>query len=199
PVLEREWAMRAGLGWIGKHTLLLDRAAGSYFFLAELFTDLELAASPLPVDHCGTCARCHAACPTGALGPGYTMDPRRCLSYLTIEHRSALPVELRPQLGNWIFGCDLCQEACPWNGGARGVGARAPRRRDGAARARGGAGAGDGRRRGSGDRGGARFMIREPLARLTEEPSGPFYEPPGRRRSNGRYDREPRAPHPRRH
>jgi len=119
PVLEREWAMRAGLGWIGKHTLLLDRAAGSYFFLAELFTDLELAASPLPADHCGTCARCHAACPTGALGPGYTMDPRRCLSYLTIEHRSALPVELRPQLGNWIFGCDLCQEACPWNGEAR--------------------------------------------------------------------------------
>src|SRR5882724_4454719 len=119
PVLEREWAMRAGLGWIGKHTLLLDRAAGSYFFLAELFTDLELAASPLPADHCGTCARCHAACPTGALGPGYTMDPRRCLSYLTIEHRSALPVELRPRLGNWIFGCDLCQEACPWNGEAR--------------------------------------------------------------------------------
>src|SRR5437773_1828808 len=116
--------MRAGLGWIGKHTLLLDRAAGSYFFLAELFTDLELAASPLPADHCGTCARCHAACPTGALGPGYTMDPRRCLSYLTIEHRSALPVELRPRLGNWIFGCDLCQEACPWNGRGRRTAAR---------------------------------------------------------------------------
>ena len=119
PVLEREWAMRAGLGWIGKHTLLLDRAAGSYFFLAELFTDLELAASPLPADHCGTCARCHAACPTGALGPGYTMDPRRCLSYLTIEHRSAIPAELRPHLDNWIFGCDLCQEACPWNADVR--------------------------------------------------------------------------------
>src|SRR5213593_2760322 len=115
PVLEREWAMRAGLGWIGKHTLLLDRTAGSYFFLAELFTDLELAASPLPADHCGTCARCHAACPTGALGPGYTMDPRRCLSYLTIEHRSAIPAELRPRLDNWVFGCDLCQEACPWS------------------------------------------------------------------------------------
>src|SRR5207249_3100066 len=124
PVLEREWAMRAGLGWIGKHTLLLDRAAGSYFFLAELFTDLELAASPLPADHCGTCARCHAACPTGALGPGYTMDPRRCLSYLTIEHRSALPVELPPRPGNWIFGRDPCQDASPWNGEARAPAAR---------------------------------------------------------------------------
>src|SRR5438034_1130458 len=114
---------------IGQHTLLLDRAAGSYFFLAELFTDLELAASPLPADHCGTCARCHAACPTGALGPGYTMDPRRCLSYLTIEHRSAIPAELRPHLGNWIFGCDLCQEACPWNADVRdaaGAAALAP-------------------------------------------------------------------------
>jgi epoxyqueuosine reductase len=119
PVLEREWAMRAGLGWIGKHTLLLERTAGSYFFLAELFTDLELEAALPADDHCGTCARCHAACPTGALGPGYEIDPRRCLSYLTIEHRSAIPVALRPLLGNWIFGCDLCQEACPWNGDAR--------------------------------------------------------------------------------
>jgi len=124
PVLEREWAMRAGLGWIGRHTLLLDRAAGSYFFLAELFTDLELAPAPLPADHCGTCSRCHAACPTGALGPGYTIDPRRCLSYLTIEHRSAIPAELRPRLDNWVFGCDLCQEACPWNGDARDAAGR---------------------------------------------------------------------------
>ncbi|HLY37745.1 MAG TPA: tRNA epoxyqueuosine(34) reductase QueG, partial [Candidatus Binatia bacterium] len=93
PVLEREWAMRAGLGWIGKNTLLLDRDRGSYFFLAVLFTDVELepAAWPSP-DHCGACTRCHVACPTGALGPGYTMDPRRCLAYLTIEHRSAIPV-----------------------------------------------------------------------------------------------------------
>ena len=119
PVLEREWAMRAGVGWIGRNTLVLHRALGSYFFLAELFTDLELDAVPLPTDHCGTCARCHAACPTGALGPGYTMDPRRCISYLTIEHRSAIPVDLRPHLENWIFGCDVCQEACPWNGDAR--------------------------------------------------------------------------------
>jgi epoxyqueuosine reductase len=115
PVLEREWGARAGLGWIGRNTLLLHRAFGSYFFLAELFTDLEVDAVPLPEDHCGTCARCHAGCPTGALGPGYTMDPRRCISYLTIEHRSALPVGLRPALENWIFGCDVCQEVCPWN------------------------------------------------------------------------------------
>jgi epoxyqueuosine reductase len=116
PVLEREWAMRAGLGWIGKHTLLLERAAGSYFFLAELFTDVALAALPLPADHCGGCTRCLAACPTGALDPGgYTMDPRRCIAYLTIEHRGPIPVTLRPHLDNWIFGCDLCQEACPWN------------------------------------------------------------------------------------
>jgi epoxyqueuosine reductase len=122
PVLEREWALRAGVGWIGRNTLVLDRAAGSYFFLAELFTDLELDAAPLPADHCGSCARCVAACPTGALAGDYTMDPRRCLSYLTIEHRSAIPLGLRPRLENWIFGCDLCQEVCPWNGDARQTG-----------------------------------------------------------------------------
>ena len=117
PVLEREWAARAGLGWIGKNTLVLHRSAGSYFFLAELLTDLSIDAVPLPVDHCGTCTRCLTACPTGAL-EAYAMDPRRCISYLTIEHRSAIPRELRPHLANWIFGCDLCQQACPWNAGA---------------------------------------------------------------------------------
>ena len=130
PVLEREWAMRAGIGWIGKNTLVLHRALGSYFFLAELFTDLELDPVPLPADHCGGCTRCHAACPTGALGPGYTMDPRRCIAYLTIEHRSAIPVDLRPQIENWIFGCDVCQESCPWNrdaGDAASAEALAPR------------------------------------------------------------------------
>ena len=115
PIVEREWAMRAGLGWIGKNTLVLDRGAGSYFFLAELVTDLALDDAPLPADHCGTCTRCMTACPTGALDVAYAMDPRRCLSYLTIEHRGPLPVELRPRLENWIFGCDLCQTACPWN------------------------------------------------------------------------------------
>ena len=114
-IVEREWAARGGVGWIGRNTLVLHRALGSYFFLAELFTDLELPTVPLPDDHCGTCTRCVAACPTGALEQGYTMDPRRCLSYLTIEHRSAIPTALRPALDNWIFGCDVCQAVCPWN------------------------------------------------------------------------------------
>jgi len=117
-ILEREWARRAGIGWIAKNTLVLHRHAGSYFFLGELVTDLELDAVPLPADHCGTCMRCVAACPTGALEQGYTMEPRRCISYLTIEHRSAIPRELRPAIENWVFGCDVCQEVCPWNADA---------------------------------------------------------------------------------
>jgi epoxyqueuosine reductase len=118
PILEREWATRAGLGWIGRNTLLLHRQAGSYFFLAELITDLPLAAVPLPADHCGSCTRCLAACPTGAL-TAYAMDPRLCISYLTIEHRTAIPPALRSAIDNWVFGCDVCQEVCPWNRDAR--------------------------------------------------------------------------------
>lgn len=114
PILEREWASRGGVGWTGKHTLVLERAAGSWFLLGELLTDLELESASPAADHCGTCTRCLASCPTDALEP-YRMDPRRCISYLTIEHRGAIPEPLRAPMGGWIFGCDLCQEACPWN------------------------------------------------------------------------------------
>jgi epoxyqueuosine reductase len=116
PLLEREWATRAALGWTGKHTLVLHREHGSYFVLGELLTDLDAAAPPPLADHCGTCSRCVAACPTDALAGDYTMDPRRCLSYVTIEARGPIPLAVRPLLDNWIFGCDLCQQACPWNG-----------------------------------------------------------------------------------
>jgi epoxyqueuosine reductase len=115
PVLERALARDAGLGWIGKHSCLINRSAGSWFFLGEIFTDL-----PLPVDapasaHCGTCTRCIEVCPTGAIVAPYRVDARRCISYLTIELRESIPEELRPLVGNRIFGCDDCQLACPWN------------------------------------------------------------------------------------
>jgi epoxyqueuosine reductase len=115
PVLEKALARDAGLGWIGKHTLLLSREAGSWFFLGEIYTDL-----PLPVDeaasaHCGTCTRCIEICPTQAIVAPYRLDARRCISYLTIELQGSIPVELRPLIGNRVFGCDDCQLACPWN------------------------------------------------------------------------------------
>jgi len=115
PILEREWGYRAGLGWFGRNTMLLDQRAGSWFFLGEIFTNLDLPGGPPAADRCGACRRCRDACPTGALDIDYQIDPRRCISYLTIEHRSAIPQEIRPKLGNWVFGCDTCQEVCPWN------------------------------------------------------------------------------------
>ncbi len=116
PVLERDWAKRSGLGWVGKHTLLLNKDKGSYFFLAELIVDLELEHDHPVRDHCGTCTRCIDACPTDAISPeGYVMDGSKCISYLTIELRDAIPEEFKGQMEDWIFGCDICQDVCPWN------------------------------------------------------------------------------------
>ncbi len=114
-ILEREWASLGGIGWFGKNTNILRRDDGSWFFLGEIFTSLDLEPDAPVADHCGTCTRCLDSCPTGALAPGYKLDARRCISYWTIEHRGAIPLEMRPLLGNWIFGCDECQEVCPWN------------------------------------------------------------------------------------
>ncbi len=116
PVFEREWAAEARLGWFGKNTMALNRSLGSYFFLAEIFTDAEFEPTGGPHrEYCGRCTRCLDLCPTAALAEGYVMESRRCISYLTIENRGPIAPELRPALGNWIFGCDVCQEVCPWN------------------------------------------------------------------------------------
>jgi epoxyqueuosine reductase len=119
PVMEVELARKAGLGWRGKHTLLLDRDCGSWFFLGEIYTDLPLPVDDLVADHCGTCTRCIDVCPTAAIVAPYVLDARRCISYLTIEHPGSIPEALRPLLGNRIYGCDDCQLACPWNKFAR--------------------------------------------------------------------------------
>ena len=115
PVLEKALAEKAGLGWIGKHSIVLNRRAGSWFFLGEIYIDLPLPVDAPGVNHCGACRRCIEACPTGAIVGPYQVDARKCISYLTIELKTSIPEALRPQIGNRIFGCDDCQAVCPWN------------------------------------------------------------------------------------
>ncbi len=121
PILERELAQRAGLGWIGKNTCLINPAQGSYFLLAEILLGMELEPDqPFIADRCGTCIRCITACPTSCILPDRTLDARRCIAYLTIELKGSIPVELRRLMDSWVFGCDICQQVCPWNRFATG-------------------------------------------------------------------------------
>jgi epoxyqueuosine reductase len=116
PVLDKAWAKKAGLGWIGKNSNLLSKKAGSFFFLAELIIDLELEYDVVPTaDHCGTCTNCIDACPTDAIVGPYVVDGSRCISYLTIELKNEIPQEFKGKMDNWMFGCDVCQDVCPWN------------------------------------------------------------------------------------
>ena len=116
PVLDKAWAKKAGLGWIGKNTNLISKKVGSFFFLAELIIDLELDYDIEPTtDHCGTCTKCIDACPTEAIVAPYIVDGSRCISYLTIELKNEIPQEFKGKMDNWMFGCDICQDVCPWN------------------------------------------------------------------------------------
>ncbi len=115
PVHERAWAAKSGLGWIGKNTLLINKDSGSYFFLAELILDLKLESDGPIKDYCGTCTKCMDACPTDAISEPYIVDGSRCISYLTIELKDEIPNEFRDKMEGWTFGCDICQEVCPWN------------------------------------------------------------------------------------
>lgn len=116
PIMERTWAQKSGLGWLGKHSLLISKQRGSYFFLAEIITDLEFEYDPpFSTDHCGSCTRCIDACPTEAILPQNTIDASKCISYFTIELKDEIPVAFKNKFEDWAFGCDICQDVCPWN------------------------------------------------------------------------------------
>ena len=115
PVLDRAWAKKSGLGWIGKNTNLISPKSGSFFFISELIIDLELSSDNKIKDYCGTCTNCIDACPTGALDTPYKIDGLKCISYFTIELKDSIPIEMKGKFSNWIFGCDICQDVCPWN------------------------------------------------------------------------------------
>lgn len=116
PVMERAWAVKAGLGWIGRNSMLINRSLGSYTFIGEIITDVELDYDdPFTTTHCGSCSRCSEACPTGAILPNRSIDSNRCISYITIEHKESIPGNFSGRMENRVFGCDICQEVCPWN------------------------------------------------------------------------------------